>query len=98
MPSDPINHHEYGLFGALVIEPEHSVRPTDPNSRTSATVYDQQGNLLFRDFIAVVQDDIFLLQGSTRRGEVGAVNYRIESPLIAAVPACRAATSPVFFG
>ena len=24
MPSDPINHHEYGLFGALVIEPEHS--------------------------------------------------------------------------
>ena len=80
MPSDPINHHEYGLFGALVIEPEHSVWTTDPNSRTSATVYDQQGNLLFRDFIAVVQDDIFLLQGSTRRGEVGAVNYRIEKP------------------
>jgi len=81
MPSDPINHHEYGLFGALIIEPEHSVWLTDPNSRTSATVYDQQGNLLFRDFVAIFQDDIFMLDGNGERaGGVGAINYRIEKP------------------
>ena len=80
MPSDPLNHHEYGLFGALIVEPEYSTWTTDPNSRTSATVYDQQGNLLFRDFVTVFQDDIFMFQGGEREGDVGAINYRIEKP------------------
>ena len=78
MPSDPINHHEYGLFGALIVEPEHSTWTTDPNSRTSATVYDQQGTLLFRDFVAVFQDDTFMHRGGGRVGGVGAINYRTE--------------------
>ena len=79
MPSDPINHHAYGLFGGLVIEPAQSTWQTDPNSRASATVTDLKGNLLFREFVAIVQDDIVLQQGGGRAGGVGAVNYRIEN-------------------
>ncbi len=82
IPADPLNHHQYGLFGALVIEPEGSSWTTDPNSRASATVRDSNGEQLFRDFVVIVQDDIALYldtgNGLTQQNGNGAVNYRTE--------------------
>jgi cold shock CspA family protein len=62
-PSDPLMQHPYGLLGALVIEPQGSSWRTDDNSRASASVCKgsdncKTGDLLYREFVAIVQDDI----------------------------------------
>ena len=80
LPSDPMNHHQYGLFGALIIEPEGSSWVTDPDSRTSATVMRADGSRHFRDFVVLMQDDILLFRNNAQQSGVGAINYRIEKP------------------
>jgi manganese oxidase len=83
LPADPVNHHQYGLFGALVIEPEGSTFEDDPNSRASATVT-RKDKSVFRDFVLITQDDAFVLNSkssNSRVSGVGAVNLRSE-PLV----------------
>ena len=79
LPSDPINHHPYSLFAALVVEPEKSTWATDPNSRASATV--KAGTTSFREQVLVMQDDgvIFTADGKRQSGGgFGGFNYRTE--------------------
>lgn len=69
-PSDPIKHSNKGAVAALIIEPQGSTWQTDYDmnqnrkSRTAATIYDTSGNLLFREFVTVFQDDVNLRFGN----------------------------------
>jgi hypothetical protein len=73
MPADPLNHHPYSLFGALIIEPEGATWTHDPNSYASATV--TVGGRSFREHVLMTQDDAVIQLGSTRK-TTGAVNLR----------------------
>jgi manganese oxidase len=55
LPSDPLNHHSYGMFGALIVEPEGARWEEDKNSRLQATV--TAGDQSFREFVLEFQDD-----------------------------------------
>ncbi|MGH9760119.1 MAG: copper oxidase, partial [Blastocatellia bacterium] len=55
---DAIKHGSHGAGGALVIEPQGSEWTTDPGTNASATVTDSRDNLLFREFVVVVHDDL----------------------------------------
>src|SRR5258708_38660487 len=57
--------HNYGLVGALVIEPAGAKQPydVDSNSRASATITKADGTK-FREFVAVFHDDLAYLQFS----------------------------------
>jgi hypothetical protein len=55
LPSDTLNHHGYGMFGALIVEPEGSRWDEDKNSRLQATVV--AGDKSFREFVLEFQDD-----------------------------------------
>ena len=62
-PSDPLMQHPYGLLGALIIEPADTSWRTDENSRASASVCKgntscASGDLLYREFVAILQDDV----------------------------------------
>lgn len=101
-PSDPLFQHFNGLFGAMVIEPAGSTwtcgekgSPAScdpsggapPSSRASATVTSADGRTSFREFVAMVSDDIKIspsLDNSKPTPKVvnpantSAVNYRTE--------------------
>jgi manganese oxidase len=78
LPADPVNHHQYALFGALVIGPAGASFKDDPNSRASATVTRKDGSK-FRDFVLITQDDAYVLNSSNARvSGIGAVNLRSE--------------------
>ena len=91
-PSDPLMQHPFGLVGALVIEPIGTSWRTDDNARASASVCSgtsgcNAGNLLFREFVVVVQDDVSSVRQTTGTpGETEstlipysrALNYRTE--------------------
>ena len=68
---DVFNHHKHGLFGSLVIEPEGSQWFYDyldgngyveARSGYEADVLDQDGLLLFREYVLQVQDSFPLLR------------------------------------
>jgi manganese oxidase len=64
LPSDVINHHQYGLFGALIIEPPGSqcildsgkVQPIEACRRTSATI--RSADQSFRELVLITQDGL----------------------------------------
>ena len=60
-PADPLMQHPYGMLGALVIEPGGSTWTEDSNSHASATVTPTDGKK-FREFVAIVQDDVAALK------------------------------------
>jgi len=69
-PSDPLMQHPFGLVGALIIEPQGTSWRTDDNARASATVCKgtggcKDGDILFREFVAVVQDDVSSIRQTT---------------------------------
>ncbi|HXO21470.1 MAG TPA: hypothetical protein VOA87_16270, partial [Thermoanaerobaculia bacterium] len=57
LPSDVMNHHGYGMFAGLVVEPEGATWKTDPASGDSATVTLADGKTTFREFVLFLQDD-----------------------------------------
>jgi manganese oxidase len=61
MPSDPLKQHPYGLAGSLIVEPQGANWTVDSNSTASATVKTSDGKT-FREFVAMVQDDVAGLQ------------------------------------
>jgi hypothetical protein len=91
-PSDPLMQHPFGLLGALIIEPQGTSWRTDDNARASATVCKgtggcEAGDMLFREFVAIVQDDVSSVRqttsigGSTEATPISytrAINYRTE--------------------
>ena len=59
-PSDPLMQHPFGMIGSLIIEPAGAVWQPDSNSRASANICKglcTGSNLLFREFVLMVQDD-----------------------------------------
>ena len=56
--SDPLEQEPAGLFGTLVIEPEGTTWKTDEGNMTSATIFDADGSVLFREFVLSIQDQI----------------------------------------
>jgi hypothetical protein len=86
---DAIKHSSHGAMGALIIEPQGSTWTTDAASKASADVRDGAGNLLFREFVVLYQDDLSLLhngvpmmndRGADDSEDTGmhAFNYRSE--------------------
>lgn len=90
-PADPLMQHIFGLLGGLIIEPQGSQWQTDVNSRASALVTTANGEV-FREFVALVQDDVSSLKVGTLKDQNGklspgqfqlapwtqAINYRTE--------------------
>jgi len=70
-PSDPLRQHPYGLLGALIIEPVGTTWRTDDNTRAQALVCKgdpcTDKNMLFREFVAVIQDDVAQLRETLPR-------------------------------
>ena len=62
-PADPLMQHNFGLVGALVIEPAGSTWTPDDNSRAMATVT-KADKTQFREGVIVVQDDLAALRTS----------------------------------
>jgi len=69
-PADPLMQDNFGLIGALIIEPQGSTWQTDDNSRAAATVTNAD-NTSFREAVVIVQDDLAAVQQP-------ALNYRTE--------------------
>ncbi len=79
---------QFGLVGALVIEPQNTYWSEDRNSRAFATVFKHNGSLLYRECVLVMQNMVSNLtpgredtpsQTVGRQQGFGAVNYRTES-------------------
>ncbi len=70
-PSDPLMQDNFGLIGALIIEPQGATWQTDSNSRASATVT-KADKSSFREGVVMVQDDLADLGGFQ------GLNYRTE--------------------
>ena len=71
-PADPLMQDNFGLIGALIIEPKGSIaKVNDKFSRAQANITDASGKLLFREGVAIVQDDLAYVS-------VPAFNYRTE--------------------
>jgi manganese oxidase len=92
-PSDPLMQHPFGLVGALIIEPQGTSWRTDDNTRASASVCKgsagcKDNNVLFREFVVIVQDDVSSVRQTTSTGPppteatpipyTRAINYRTE--------------------
>jgi hypothetical protein len=70
-PADPLMQDNFGLIGALIIEPRGSTWKEDQNTRAGATV-SKAGKTLFREGVAIFPDDVAALGGAM------ALNYRTE--------------------
>ena len=51
VPSDPLLQQSYGLFGALIIEPEGSTWPENQTTTFTAVISDQANNPLFTEIV-----------------------------------------------
>ena len=69
-PADALMQDNFGLIGALIIEPQGSKWQTDDNSRAQATVT-KADKTSFREAVVITQDDLATVQEP-------AVNYRTE--------------------
>jgi hypothetical protein len=86
--ADLILQTQFGLVGALVIEPKGTYWSEDSNSRAFANIYNQEKQLLFRECVLVLQNMVanktpgrqdMADQTGLREQGYGAVNYRTES-------------------
>ena len=76
LPADHYQQQSRGLIGAIIVEPAGSTFRLDtqqgsnvPITRASATILSADGTTLFREFVAVFEDDNTVLGGSN-------INYR----------------------
>jgi hypothetical protein len=84
-PSDPLMQHPFGMIGALIIEPKGAGWRNDANSRASVLVCKGDcsgGEVLFREFVAVIQDDVSPWLQLTPAGAAGAgpINFTGSKP------------------
>jgi hypothetical protein len=59
---DVIKHSSHGAIGSLIIEPVGSTWAFDPETKSKATadILDPEGQLVFREFVTLYQDDLSL--------------------------------------
>ncbi len=76
--SDRLEQYVKGLFGAIIIEPKGATWKVDENSNHSANINDQNGNLLFREFVLQFQDNIIAASDSGNATVNYAINYKSE--------------------
>ena len=69
-PADALMQDNFGLIGALIIEPKGSTWQTDDNTRAAATIT-KADHTSFREGVILVQDDLATVQQA-------AINYRTE--------------------
>jgi hypothetical protein len=74
VPADLLVQPQFGMVGALIVEPENSKWVEDQGTRASATVTPDKGRP-FRDFILLSQNMV----ANTGRSGWGAINYRTET-------------------
>lgn len=72
-PADPLLQSQFGMVGALIIEPEGSKWVEDANTRASADVVVPGGNN-FREFVVIDQNVV----ANRTVNNIGAINYRSE--------------------
>ena len=86
--ADLILQTQFGLVGALIIEPKHTTWTEDANSRAFATVYKPNGSVWFRECVLTMQNMVSNIspgredsasQTGPREQGNGAVNYRTET-------------------
>jgi hypothetical protein len=78
VPADLMVQPQFGMVGALVVEPEGSRWVEDTGTRASATVT-PKGRTPFREFVVVMQNAVMPNQvANTGRSGFGAINYRTE--------------------
>jgi hypothetical protein len=78
--ADPLLQAQFGLVGALIIEPEGSTWDEDANSRASADVK-VPGGKDFREFVVIDQNMVANSHAKnppSPLGGIGAINYRSE--------------------
>jgi len=82
LPPDPLNQHNNGLVGALVVEPKDSTWTNHEYLGASAAIKDSGGKLLFREFVLIHQNDVnasYLPKGQTSPAPVNfALNNKSE--------------------
>ena len=59
--SDPIEQQPLSMIGALVVEPMGA--KWSAKAGTSADITDASGNFLFREFVTILQNNVYLTQG-----------------------------------
>jgi hypothetical protein len=79
-PADPLVQSQFGMVGALIIEPEGSTWVEDAASRASADVKVPSGNN-FREFVVIDQNLV------ANKPKFGAINYRSEPFTLRGLPA-----------
>lgn len=97
-PSDPLMQHPLGLVGSLIIEPKGAEWREDDNSHASALVCKGDcsgGDVLFREFVAVIQDDVFPWLRTTKPGPAGAGKITLPLPAGETLPAVETITQAV---
>jgi hypothetical protein len=68
-PADALMQDNFGLIGALIIEPQKAKWQTDDHTRAAATIT-KPDETSFREAVVIVQDDLFI--------DYSALNYRTE--------------------
>jgi len=77
VPSDMMLKPQFGMVGALIVEPKGSRWVEDNGTRASATVTTAD-RTSFREFVVVTQNVVFPSLPGKAKGEFGAINYRTE--------------------
>jgi hypothetical protein len=60
--SDPVEQQPLAMIAALIVEPAGAQWPT---SGTSADIRDAKGDLLFREFVTMIQNNVYLTANET---------------------------------
>jgi hypothetical protein len=93
--ADPVIQSQFGMVGALIIEPEGSTWVEDATSRASADVKVPGGND-FREFVVIDQNSVANSRSKPPSspspaprplGNIGAINYRSEPFTLRGLPA-----------
>src|SRR5262249_3982832 len=71
LTADPLEHQPYSMIGALIVEPQNSSW-TLVNNNTAVADISVYGNVVFREFVVMMQDNLRL------NGASAAVNYGTE--------------------
>jgi len=63
LTADPLEQQPLSLIGALVVEPQNSIQTPVNRSNVTVDVKDKTtGNFLFREFVAITQQNVYLTQ------------------------------------
>ncbi|HEX8068818.1 MAG TPA: hypothetical protein VF546_02625 [Pyrinomonadaceae bacterium] len=65
LTADPLEQQPLSLVGALIVEPQNSIQTPVNRSNTTVDVGDKAtGRFLFREFVAITQENVYLTQNA----------------------------------